>query len=157
MIEFKLEKAAITAVLIIFGFYGWGTSTFGFMVSTRGILQTLAISFACFLLYRVVDPEHTIEINRKKFLTRNLTFISILAVLVVLNIPKISDSLSGDELAYAGQAHIHSIQITQILIQHFAGAGDIQVRYIIQILSAMIFLGVSAFIYLLLRGKKYFT
>ena len=106
------NRHLILIYLLIFGVYGWGTfdessNTF----SGKDLPVTLSVLITVYYLHISKKRINNLLPNLGIKWSHLIGFLSILAIAIILNVTKLTYPLTGDELFYAYQSQIQSIEI----------------------------------------------
>ena len=126
-------------MFIVFGFYGWGTSTISAIISIPFILINVSIFLIFFLFFAFGDRYSTLLRENLVIKSRQIyTVFGILILLCFINMDWIFRTLTGDEVAYALQSQIQSYVIVKKFLTFFPQLGSLPFRLLIQIFSAVL-------------------
>lgn len=136
--SFNWLKISTVWMLIVFGFYGWGTPKISALTSIPSVLINLSIVII-FLLYFVFGDRFSTVLNQQLLIKGRQIYavLGIWIVLCVINMDWIFRALTGDEIAYALQSQGQSYVIVRKLLGFFPQLGGLPFRLLIQIFSAV--------------------
>ena len=124
-------------MLIVFGFYGWGTSTISAIMSIPSILINVSIFLVFFLFFAFGNRYSTLLRENLVIKSRQIyTVFGILTLLCFINVDWIFRTLTGDEVAYALQSQIQSYVVIKKFLTFLPQLDSLPFRLLIQIFSA---------------------
>lgn len=155
VIEFNWLKISSVWMLIVFGFYGWGSLSFSKSASLPSALTSIAIA-TVFSFYYFFSNHYAAKLVEKLTIeVRQIYFsIGIFLLLVAINMDWISRSLTGDEVAYALQAQSQGYVISKKVLTIIPQLGSLSFRILLQIFSGLLLLAFILLLVLISRLKN---
>jgi hypothetical protein len=126
-------------MLIVFGFYGWGTSTISAITSIPFIFMNVSIFLTFFIFFAFGDRYSTVLRENLVIKSRQIyTVFGLLILLCIINLDWIFRSLTGDEVSYALQSQIQSYVLVKRFLTFFPQLDSLPFRLLIQIFSVVL-------------------
>jgi hypothetical protein len=157
ILVFKVDyKYLVLLFLLVFGIYGWGTfdssSNIFFkknLIITLSIVGSLAYFYGC--RHRIDEILPTLRIKSSHLVIFSLIF----GTAVTLNFTAINYSLTGDELFYAYQSQIQSLELLTLIRDSVpSNILNMIAKQVYQVLSITILIIGIAGLVLLMRIKS---
>ena len=124
-------------MLIVFGFYGWGTSTISAITSIPFILMNVSIFVIFSLFFAFGDLFSTLLRENVVIKSSQIyTVFGIFILLCFINMDWIFRTLTGDEVSYALQSQIQSYVVVKKFLTFFPQLDSLPFRLLLQISSA---------------------
>ena len=112
-LNFKFNyRLIIFLYVVVFGIYGWGTyESSGFILDGRNLFLTSIVFLGLFSTFLLRDYIDSMMTNVRVTWLQFTSFLFLFAFGMLLNLPRLNDPLSGDELYYARQSQIFSLEL----------------------------------------------
>lgn len=137
--EFNWIKFSSVWMLIVFGFYGWGTLSSSESTSIPSLLMSIALVSVFSTYYFFGDSYASKLMETVTIQIRQIYAVfGIFLLLCIINVSWIFRSLTGDEIAYALQSQGQSYVILKKVLPIFPQFGDFQFRVLLQLCSVFI-------------------
>jgi len=112
-LNFKFNYRLIVFLyVVVFGIYGWGTyESPSFILDGRNLFLTSIVLLGLCSIFILRDYIDSMIPNVRVTWLQFTSFLLLLAFGMLLNLPRLNDPLSGDELYYARQSQIFSLEL----------------------------------------------
>lgn len=147
------HRYIVTGFWIVFGVYGWGTfDASSSILSHNDLVVTVSIllTILCLHLFRFKINESlpTIRISPRLISSFCLFF----SIATIINVNFLNYDLTGDELFYARQSQIHSLELISMLRQEIPSfLLDINSKYVFQFVSLILLLIAAIYVKLIFK------
>jgi hypothetical protein len=150
------HRYIVTGFWIVFGVYGWGTfdassnifSQNDLVVSASILLTILSLHF---FRFKINEYLPTIRISPRLISSFCLFF----SIATILNVNFLNYDLTGDELFYARQSQIHSLELISALRREIPSfLLDINSKYVFQFVSLILLLIAAIYVKLIFKVRS---
>jgi hypothetical protein len=150
------HRYIVTGFWIVFGVYGWGTFDASSNILSQNDLAvsvSILLTILClhFLRFKINEALPTIRISPRLISSFCLFF----SFAIILNVNYLNYDLTGDELFYARQSQIHSLELISALKQYIPFfLIDMNSKYLFQFVSLILLLIAAIYVKIIFKLRS---